>query len=70
MIDNANELKAEWLQGKRSIGISAGASAPEVLVEAVIARLKQLGAKQVRELEGSPEAIVFPVPKALADIKS
>ena len=70
MIDNANELKAEWLQGKRSIGISAGASAPEVLVEAVIARLKQLGAKQVHELEGSPEAIVFPVPKALADIKS
>ena len=70
LVDNANELQPEWLQGKRNIGISAGASAPEVLVEAVVERLKYLGAKTVCELEGSPEAIVFPVPKALADIKS
>jgi 4-hydroxy-3-methylbut-2-enyl diphosphate reductase len=65
LIDNARELKAEWLQGKRCIGISAGASAPEVLVQEVIARLNDLGAKQVRELEGIEENVVFPIPKAL-----
>jgi 4-hydroxy-3-methylbut-2-enyl diphosphate reductase len=65
LIDNARELKAEWLQGKRCIGISAGASAPEVLVQEVIVRLNDLGAKQVRELEGIEENVVFPIPKAL-----
>jgi len=65
LIDNARELKAEWLQGKRCIGISAGASAPEVLVQEVIARLNDLGAKQVRELDGIEENVVFPIPKAL-----
>jgi 4-hydroxy-3-methylbut-2-enyl diphosphate reductase len=65
LVDNAGELKAEWLQGKHCIGISAGASAPEVLVLEVIARLNELGAKRVRELEGIEENVVFPIPKAL-----
>ena len=66
MVDNAGELQSMWLSGKRHVGVTAGASAPEVLVEEVIARLKQLGAKNVRELSGSLETIVFPIPKELA----
>lgn len=65
LVDNARELNSEWLQGKRCIGISAGASAPEVLVQEVITRLNELGAKRVRELEGIEENVVFPIPKAL-----
>ena len=65
LIDNAGELKPEWLQGKQRVGITAGASAPEVLVEAVIARLKELGADSVREADGIRENVVFPLPKAL-----
>jgi 4-hydroxy-3-methylbut-2-enyl diphosphate reductase len=65
LIDNASELKQEWLQGKQRVGITAGASAPEVLVEAVIARLKELGADSVREADGIRENVVFPLPKAL-----
>ena len=65
MVDNAGELQSMWLSGKRYVGVTAGASAPEVLVEEVIARLKQLGAKNVRELSGSLETIVFPIPKGL-----
>jgi 4-hydroxy-3-methylbut-2-en-1-yl diphosphate reductase len=65
LIDNAGELKQEWLQGKQCVGITAGASAPEVLVEAVIARLKELGADSVREADGIRENVVFPLPKAL-----
>ena len=66
LIDNKTELKKEWLLGKRCVGVSAGASAPEVLVRDVIARLKELGASNVRELEGITEGVVFPIPKALA----
>ena len=66
MVDNAGELQSMWLRGKRHVGVTAGASAPEVLVEEVIARLKQLGAKNIRELSGSLETIVFPIPKELA----
>jgi len=65
LVDNASELNVEWLQGKRCIGISAGASAPEVLVQEVIARLNKLGAKRVRELSGIEENVVFPLPKTL-----
>jgi 4-hydroxy-3-methylbut-2-en-1-yl diphosphate reductase len=65
MIDNAGELQSDWLKGKQRIGVTAGASAPEVLVEEVIAQLKKIGAKNVRELSGSLETIVFPVPKEL-----
>jgi 4-hydroxy-3-methylbut-2-enyl diphosphate reductase len=65
LIDNAGELKAEWLMGKQRVGISAGASAPEVLVQEVITRLKQLGAVSVIEAQGIQENVVFPLPKAL-----
>ena len=66
MIDRAQELQAEWLAGKRRVGVTAGASAPEVLVQEVIARLKELGAQQVTELGGAVEKIVFPLPKGLS----
>jgi 4-hydroxy-3-methylbut-2-enyl diphosphate reductase len=66
LIDNASELKPEWLQGKQRVGITAGASAPEVLVQEVIARLQELGADSVREADGIQENVVFPLPRALS----
>jgi len=66
MVDNASQLKAEWLAGKRHVGVTAGASAPEVLVDELIARLKALGAKSVRQLEGATEGIVFTLPRELS----
>ncbi|HVP86772.1 MAG TPA: 4-hydroxy-3-methylbut-2-enyl diphosphate reductase [Casimicrobiaceae bacterium] len=65
MIDSAADMQREWVSGKRVIGITAGASAPEVLVREVIARLKELGAEEVRELGGAVETTVFPLPKGL-----
>lgn len=65
LIDNAEAIDPAWIVGKRRIGVTAGASAPEVLVESVIARLKALGAASVRALEGVPERITFPLPKEL-----
>ena len=69
MIDRAEQLQEKWLAGKTRIGITAGASAPEVLVQEVISRLKQIGAEQeggvlVEELSGVVEAVVFPLPKS------
>jgi 4-hydroxy-3-methylbut-2-enyl diphosphate reductase len=69
LVDNASELKPEWLQGKQRVGITAGASAPEVLVQEVIARLKEMGVVSVRELDGINENVVFPLPKSLSVIK-
>ena len=66
LVDNAGELKEEWLSGKLHVGISAGASAPEVLVQDVISRLQKMGASSVRELAGINENVVFPIPKGLA----
>jgi 4-hydroxy-3-methylbut-2-enyl diphosphate reductase len=65
MIDRANELRPEWVAGKRCVGVTAGASAPEVLVREVLARLAELGATDVRELVGTLERVVFPLPKGL-----
>lgn len=65
MVDNASFLKAEWLLGKKKIGVSAGASAPEILVEEVIASLQNMGAQQVEELHGVVESVVFQLPKNL-----
>ena len=65
LIDRAEELQGAWLTGKRRVGVTAGASAPEVLVQEVVARLKELGAAQVTELGGAVEKIVFPLPKGL-----
>jgi len=66
MVDNAGQLDAAWLAGKSHIGVTAGASAPEVLVQEVIAKLNELGAQGVRELNGIVESVVFPLPKNLA----
>jgi 4-hydroxy-3-methylbut-2-enyl diphosphate reductase len=66
MIDRAEELQPEWIQGKRRVGVTAGASAPEVLVQQVIDRLRELGAGKVRELEGAVETVMFPLPRGLA----
>ena len=66
MVDQAGEVQPQWLEGKRRIGVTAGASAPEVLVREVIARLKELGAARVEELDGVIERIVFPLPKGLS----
>jgi 4-hydroxy-3-methylbut-2-enyl diphosphate reductase len=65
MVDNARQLQAAWLIGKKRIGISAGASAPEVLVQEVIVRLSELGDAEVRELHGVVENVVFQLPKNL-----
>ena len=66
MIDRADELQPAWVEGKRHIGVTAGASAPEVLVQQVIERLRQLGAGNVRELDGALESVMFPLPRGLA----
>jgi 4-hydroxy-3-methylbut-2-enyl diphosphate reductase len=66
LIGSADELEPDWLQGKRRIGISAGASAPEVLVQALVERLRSLGVQRVRTLDGVTETISFPLPKGLA----
>jgi 4-hydroxy-3-methylbut-2-enyl diphosphate reductase len=68
LVDNADELHAEWFVGKKSVGISAGASAPEVLVQGVISRLEQFGGTKVVELQGIIENVVFPLPKTLIPI--
>jgi 4-hydroxy-3-methylbut-2-enyl diphosphate reductase len=65
LIDGAEHIDPAWLRGKRCVGVTAGASAPEVLVQGVIARLQQLGAGTVRELHGEPEDMVFALPKEL-----
>lgn len=66
MVDNAAQINPAWVEGKSRIGVTAGASAPEVLVQQVIARLKQLGAASVRELDGVEENVTFPLPKGLS----
>jgi 4-hydroxy-3-methylbut-2-enyl diphosphate reductase len=65
MVDNADLIDPQWLVDALRIGVTAGASAPEVLVEAVIDRLRTLGAKSVRVLDGTPENVTFPLPKGL-----
>lgn len=65
MVDNASEIDPVWLQGRWRIGVTAGASAPEILVQAVIHRLKALGAKNVRVMDGIEENVTFPMPKGL-----
>jgi 4-hydroxy-3-methylbut-2-enyl diphosphate reductase len=66
MVDSAADLKPEWIAGKPRVGVTAGASAPEVLVNALIERLQELGAKSVRPLEGIAEHVVFTLPRELA----
>ena len=65
LIDGAVEIDPGWIEGKRHIGVTAGASAPDILVRGVIERLRDLGAHAVRELHGEPENMVFALPKEL-----
>jgi 4-hydroxy-3-methylbut-2-enyl diphosphate reductase len=65
MVDNADELQPEWFEGKTRVGLTAGASAPEILVQQVIERIKALGAVAVRKMDGIEETIKFPLPKGL-----
>jgi 4-hydroxy-3-methylbut-2-enyl diphosphate reductase len=65
MVDHADELQAAWFEGKQRIGLTAGASAPDILVQQVITRLRTLGAVSVRTLDGIQETIKFPLPKGL-----
>ena len=65
MVDTAAELKSEWFEGKTRVGLTAGASAPDILVQEVIARMRSLGAVSVRTLDGIQETIKFPLPKGL-----
>jgi 4-hydroxy-3-methylbut-2-enyl diphosphate reductase len=66
MVDRAADLRPEWVAGRRLVGVTAGASAPQVLVDELIARLKELGAGSVRQLDGITERVVFTLPKELA----
>jgi 4-hydroxy-3-methylbut-2-enyl diphosphate reductase len=66
MVDSADELRAEWIAGRKRVGITAGASAPEVLVNELIERLKALGARKVQPLEGITESVVFTLPRELS----
>ena len=66
MVDNASEIDAEWLTGKTRVGLTAGASAPEVLVRAVIERLEQLGIDSIADLDGVQEKVAFALPKGLS----
>src|SRR3990167_1457684 len=68
LVDGAEHIDPDWLEGRRAIGVTAGASAPEVLVQGVIARLQALGGCSVRELHGEPEDMVFALPKELRQL--
>jgi 4-hydroxy-3-methylbut-2-en-1-yl diphosphate reductase len=65
MVDCADELQAEWFEDRSRVGLTAGASAPEILVQQVIDRLKALGAISVRKMDGLVETVKFPLPKGL-----
>jgi len=65
MVDNASQLEPQWLAGRKRVGVTAGASAPEILVKEVIAKLRELGASRVTQLPGREENVVFALPKQL-----
>lgn len=65
MVDNADELRPEWFEDKARVGLTAGASAPEILVQQVIERIKLLGAVSLRKMDGIEETVKFPLPKGL-----
>jgi 4-hydroxy-3-methylbut-2-enyl diphosphate reductase len=65
MVDSAEDLQAAWFAGVQKVGLTAGASAPELLVRQVIDRIKALGAVSVRRMPGEPETVKFPLPKGL-----
>jgi 4-hydroxy-3-methylbut-2-enyl diphosphate reductase len=65
MVDSIDDLRPEWLEGKARVGLTAGASAPEVLVKAVVRKIRSLGAVSVRKMDGIEETVKFPLPKGL-----
>ena len=65
MVDGPDELQAQWFEGRQRVGLTAGASAPEILVRQVIDRIKALGAVSVRKMDGTRETVKFPLPKGL-----
>lgn len=67
MVDGAHDLREEWFAGRPRVGLTAGASAPDILVQQVIARLRELGAVSVRTMDGVRETVHFPLPKGLGD---
>jgi 4-hydroxy-3-methylbut-2-enyl diphosphate reductase len=67
MIDSPEDLRAEWFEGRRRVGLTAGASAPEILVQQVIDRLRELGAITIRKMQGVEEHVRFPLPRGLGD---
>ncbi|VVD94495.1 4-hydroxy-3-methylbut-2-enyl diphosphate reductase [Pandoraea anhela] len=68
MVDSPDQLKPEWFDGKRRIGVTAGASAPEVLAQSIVSRLRELGVNQVKVLDGVEENIAFPLPRGLTQV--
>jgi 4-hydroxy-3-methylbut-2-enyl diphosphate reductase len=68
LVDTAAELDPAWFEGRPRVGVTAGASAPEVLIEELLSALRALGAARVRVLEGVSEAVVFPMPKGLGKV--
>jgi 4-hydroxy-3-methylbut-2-enyl diphosphate reductase len=67
MVDAADDLQQAWFEGRRRVGVTAGASAPDILVQQVIARLRELGALSIRRMEGVQEHVHFPLPRGLGD---
>ncbi|MCU0969738.1 MAG: 4-hydroxy-3-methylbut-2-enyl diphosphate reductase [Rubrivivax sp.] len=67
MIDSAADLRPEWFEGRRRVGLTAGASAPDILVQQVIERLREFGAVSVRRMHGVEESVRFPLPRGLGD---
>ena len=67
MVEGAGDLQPAWVQGRRRVGLTAGASAPDILVQQVIARLRELGALSIRKMHGVEESVHFPLPRGLGD---
>ena len=67
MVDSAEDLQAAWFEGRRRVGLTAGASAPDILVQQVILRLRELGAVSIRTMHGVEETVHFPLPRGLGD---
>jgi 4-hydroxy-3-methylbut-2-en-1-yl diphosphate reductase len=67
LVDHADQIDSNWVQGKNTIGITAGASAPEILVQQVVAKLKEWGGRNVTDLQGCEENIIFALPKELRE---
>jgi 4-hydroxy-3-methylbut-2-enyl diphosphate reductase len=67
MVDSAEDLQPAWFEGRRRVGLTAGASAPDILVQQVIDRLRELGAVSIRKMDGVEEHVRFPLPRGLGE---